>query len=201
MNTLPGFPHQVGGITRYSKRVGNPSRQDLSHLGQEVEACVLQMIPPSTRQEMDALAEAIREAASSERLAPYIETVHRAVVVGDVLEVEFSAAGYPGRYIKYIGLDRKAGKYRLRRAPDPDGEEIIVSHTWVHDEGSSVCVGEARDRDGTPLARVHVAVELNVEEDLRRYHGERGIREVELAARRLARELAEGPPLLPTAKT
>ncbi|NQU25210.1 MAG: hypothetical protein HQ567_28330 [Candidatus Nealsonbacteria bacterium] len=124
------------------------------------------------------LATMVKEVALSPENQPYIEQVHSVRLIAEIIEVEFSAVGYPERYVSYVGVDGTGGRYKLRTVARP----ILVMASrceWVQSPDGTVCVAEAMDKQGQVIARARVSLEHQDEQDLVPYRGEGGIRAVE----------------------
>ncbi len=125
MLSLPGFPITVGGNTKFEMKAqgwrGFKVDDDWSALAVLVQRAESAFIDAhrhgSNRPE--ELARTIRDVATSEAFSPFLEVIHSAHVDGDILEVELSAAGYPGRYVSHLCIHGSGSRYKLRRAPEP----------------------------------------------------------------------------------
>jgi len=181
---LPGFPLEVGGTTKCSissvATTGNAeldSRRAVVGLTQRCEEALRRKLQRNHHSPED-LATMVKEVALSPENQPYIEQVHSVRLIAEIIEVEFSAVGYPERYVSYVGVDGTGGRYKLRTVARP----ILVMASrceWVQSPDGTVCVAEAMDKQGQVIARARVSLEHQDEQDLVPYRGEGGIRAVE----------------------
>jgi len=181
---LPGFPLEVGGTTKCSissvATTGNAeldSRRAVVGLTQRCEEALRRKLQRNHHSPED-LATMVKEVALSPENQPYIEQVHSVRLIAEIIEVEFSAVGYPERYVSYVGVDGTGGRYKLRTVARP----ILVMASrceWVQSPDGTVCVAEAMDKQGQVIARARVSLEHQDEQDLVPYRGEGGILAVE----------------------
>jgi len=181
---LPGFPLEVGGTTKCSissvATTGNAeldSRRAVVGLTQRCEEALRRKLQRNHHSPED-LATMVKEVALSPENQPYIEQVHSVRLIAEIIEVEFSAVGYPERYVSYVGVDGTGGRYNIRTVARP----ILVMASrceWVQSPDGTVCVAEAMDKQGQVIARARVSLEHQDEQDLVPYRGEGGIRAVE----------------------
>jgi hypothetical protein len=134
------------------------------------------------------LATMVKEVALSTEIQPYIEQVHSVNLIAGILEVEFSAAGYPDRYVSCVGVEGTASWYKLRTLARPIPVKASRCE-WIQSPDGIVCVAEAIDEQGRVIARARVSLEHQDQQDLVPYRGEGGIRAVGEAAMKMVRTL------------
>ena len=189
---LSGFPLEVGGTTKCStspvQTTGNAeldSRRAVARLTQRCEESLRGKLKHNPGSPED-LAAMVKEVALSPEIQPYIEQVHSVHLIMGILEVEFSAAGYPDRYVSYVGVDGTGSRYKLRTLARPI--PAVASHCeWIQSPDGTVCVAEAMDEQGRVIARARVSLEHQDQQDLVPYQGEGGIHTVEEAAMKMVR--------------
>ena len=191
---LPGFPYRAGGHEKFKPRSngwkGNEAADDWSDvvlLVQRFETAILEVNRAETG-DLQALAQRLIEVVSCEAFRPYLETIHSAQVVGDILEVEFSAAGYPDRYVSHVCVHGSGARYRVRRISEP--KRVITSRCrWAEASRGTVCKGDAIDDRGEVRCRVTVAVQHRVGANLEDYRGG-PLHDIDHDVTRLARKVA-----------
>ena len=191
---LPGFPLEVGGTTKCStspvKTTGDTERDSyiaVVSLTQRAEVALRGKLKHHPASPED-LATMVKEVALLPEIQPYIEQVHFVHVIAEIIEVEFSAVGYPDRYLSYVGVDGSGSWYKLRTLSRP----IPVKASrckWMQSPDGTVCVAEAMDEQGQVIARAKVALEHQDQQNLVPYQGEGGIHAVEEAAMKMVRTL------------
>lgn len=187
---LHGFPLEIAGTKQF--RGSETWRDDSVHLaalGQLLERTILDGLGKYTG-DLEKLTEIVHESLRSSLLAPHLGTVRAARLTDTVLEVEFSAVGYPDRYIKYMHVDGPRGAYKLTKVA-VTSDAITVRHQWHRTPEGTFCIGEAVDKDHKTLSRVTITLEYDKGSGLSAYDAEHAIRDVELSACRIAREIAE----------
>lgn len=111
-----------------------------------------------------------------------------------ILEIEFSAFGYPGRYVKAMHVDGPRGVYKLRfKARDQN--HLMTHHEWKQTPEGTICIAEAVLDERSVLSHVTVGVAVDLGEGLKSYRGEKAIRDAETLAKKMAHELAVRPPI------
>ncbi len=189
---LPGFPLEVGGTTKcpsgWVLSIGNAELDGhaaVAHLAQRCEE-ELRARLKAGKGNQEELAAMVKDVAMSANFQPYLDRIHEVRLLGGVLEVEFSAAGYPNRYVSYVGVDGTGGRYKLREL---ERTIPVVSSrcSWEQSADGTTCVAEALDGKGEVLSRVRVSIEHREQDGLAHYQGQGGIRVVEETAMRLAR--------------
>ena len=191
---LPGFPLEVGGTTKCSinpaATTGNAeldSHRAVAGLTQRCEEALRRKLQRNPGSPED-LATMVKEVALSPENQPYIEQVHSVRLIEGIIEVEFSAVGYPERYVSYVGVDGTGSRYKLRTLVRPI--PVMASHCkWVQSPDGTVCVAEAMDEQGQVIARARVFLEHQHEQDLVPYRGEGGILAVEETTMKMVRTL------------
>ena len=190
---LPGFPLEVGGTTKCSLRpgqtTGDPeldSHRAVVGLAQRCEDAIRNKLKHKSSSPED-LAIVVKEVALSPDNQPYIEQVHSLRLIAGILEVEFSAVGYPDRYVGYVGVDGSGSRYKLRTLAQP----IPIQSSrceWIQSPDGTVCVAEAMDEEGQVIARARVSLENQDQQGLAPYRGE-GLDAVEESAMKMIRTL------------
>ncbi len=194
---LPGFPLEVGGTKKCSTSsaaaTGDAeldSRRAVSRLAQRCEEALRRELKRS-RGSPEDLASMVKEVAFSPENQPYIEQVRSVHLIEGILEVEFSAVGYPERYVSYVGVDGTGSRYKLRTLARPI--PVMASRCeWIQSPDGTVCVAEAMDEQGRVIARARVSLEHQEgqeQQDLVPYRGEGGIHAVGEAAMKMVRTL------------
>jgi len=191
---LPGFPLEVGGTTKCPagsvRPTGDPetaAHRAVVRLAQKAEVAIRGRLKQDSVSPED-IAAAVKEVFRSPEIRPYIEHVHSARLVAGIIEVEFSAAGYPDRYVSCVSVEATGGWYKLRTISEP----VPVKSSrcqWVRSPEETVCVAEAMDEQAHVIARAKVSLEHQEQEGLVAYHGEDGINAVEEAAMKMVRTL------------
>lgn len=189
-NELHGFPVEIEGTKQYKKSdTWRDESVHLAALGQLLERTILDRLGLYAG-DIDTLTEIVHESVCSSHLAPFLETVHAARLSDTILEVEFSAVGYPDRYIKYMHVDGPRGAYKLREAARST-DTTTERHEWYRTPERMFCIAEAINNDNEKRSRVSIALECDTGNGFRAYDDEKGIRDAEAAAHRIAGEIAE----------
>ena len=191
---LLGFLLQVGGTTKCSTssvettvNAELASHRAVVRLAQQCEGMLKRKLKHNPGSP-ENLATMVKEVALSPEIQPHIEEVHSVRLVERILEVEFSAAGYPDRYVSYVGVDGDGSWYKLRTLTRPI--PVMASRCeWIQSRDGTVCVAEALDEQGQVIARVKVSLEHQDQQDLVPYQGDGGIQPVEEAAMKMVRTL------------
>ncbi len=189
---LPGFPLDLGGTLKFSSRqaamVGDSDAEDQAAVARLAQLCEeeLRAKLKQAQKSPEQLAAAITEVATSANLKSHLERIHAVRMEGDMLEVEFSAVGFPDRYASYVGVDGTGGRYRVRKLPCPVA--MLSSRCeWVKSDKGTSCVAECLDEHGEVLACVTVGVATKEGHDLVDYRGEGRIQPIEDGAMHMAR--------------
>ena len=192
MRELDGFPLDLDGSIPFTKPDVHGDTPRLAALGQLIESEIIERVGKS-RHDATALSATVAQALQSDRIRPHLVRVHSVQWDDVLLGIEFTATGYPGRYLKHLRLDGPQGGYKLRKLTREE-RGVTTRHVWAREAGTTLCIGEALNQKGQVVARVQVRLEYDPGDGLRAYDGEQAIREVEVAAGSLARSLAERPP-------
>ena len=192
---LSGFPLDVGGTEKYRTDRGYTT-QDAELEEQAAVAKLTQSCEQALRDKLkhgkgspEELAEMVKEVALSPAVQPFLERVHAVQLVADILEVDFSAVGFPDRYASYVGVDGTGGRYKVRKLARPS--PVVSSRcSWVEAEDGKRCIAEALNQQGETVARVTMSIEQQQQHTLAPYRGEDGIHAIEDSAMRIVRMVA-----------
>lgn len=191
---LPGFPLEIGGTTKCSassvETTGNTeldSHRAVVRLTQRAEVALRAKLKSNPASPED-IATRVKEVALSPEIQPYIEQVYSVHLIAGILQVEFSAVGYPDRYVSCVGVEGTGSWYKLRTLARPIPLKASRCE-WIQSPDGTVCVAEAIDEQGRVIARVRVSLEQQDQQGLVPYQGEGGIHAVEEAAMNMVRTL------------
>jgi len=191
---LPGFPLELGGTVKFRSRqvalTGGSDAEDQAAVARLAQLCEEELRGKlkHSQRSPEQLAQVIAEVATSPQLKPHLERIHAVRMVGNMLEVEFSAAGYPDRYASYVGLEGTGGRYRVRKLPSPVAT-LSSRCEWISSGRGTSCVAESLDEHGVVLARVTVGLATREGDKLVNYSGDGGVQPVEDGTMRMVRAL------------
>lgn len=128
MQNVAGFPLRLPGREKYTQRDVELVNGDLTPtfdeiagpyaLAQHLEVQILEMSEADRTSGARAAAVLAQELLEDEdNLAIHIDQIHAVREDGREIEIEFTATGYPGRYVKRLSLDGPAGKHRCKHIP------------------------------------------------------------------------------------